>query len=81
MGGVCDKDVSIQLLTYFLDDDDAELAHIRNEYASGRLLSGHLKARTIQLIQERVHTHQQARERVTPEVVAQCMTSKVFFSL
>jgi hypothetical protein len=43
-------DVPYQYLTFFLEDDD-ELATIATEYAAGRLLTGEVKKRLIELLQ------------------------------
>ena len=41
-------DVSYMYLTFFLEDDE-KLAQIRNEYSSGRMLTGELKAELIKV--------------------------------
>ncbi len=45
-GGNCDVDVSYKYLTFFLEDDE-KLEQIRQDYSSGKLLTGHLKAELI----------------------------------
>ena len=45
-GGNCDVDVSYKYLTFFLEDDE-KLEQIRQDYSSGKLLTGYLKAELI----------------------------------
>lgn len=45
-GGNVDVDVSYKYLTFFLEDDE-RLEQIKQEYTSGQLLTGHLKAELI----------------------------------
>lgn len=75
LGGDTSVDVSYQYLTFFLDDDE-KLAHIKQEYESGRLLTGHLKKELIKLLQELTAEHQQQRAKVTDDVVKQFMTPR-----
>ena len=43
-GGNPDVDVAYQYLRYFFEEDDNELERIKNEYVSGDLLTGEIKA-------------------------------------
>ena len=43
-GGNPDVDVAFQYLRYFFEENDNELERIRNEYVSGELLTGEIKA-------------------------------------
>ncbi|BGP50216.1 tryptophan--tRNA ligase [Rhodotorula kratochvilovae] len=67
-GGDPDVDVSFQYLTFFLDDD-AEVEQIRQDYRSGKLLTGELKQKTISLLQDFVKAFQDRRAAVTDNLV------------
>jgi tryptophanyl-tRNA synthetase len=68
-GGNPDVDVAYQYITFFLEDDQ-ELQKIHDDYVSGRLLTGELKAIAIKLLQEFVIDFQEKRSKVTDELVA-----------
>ena len=72
LGGNCDVDISFQYLTFFLEDDD-ELEQIRQDYSSGKLLTGELKAKLISVLQELVAEHQKRRAQVTDDVIDEFM--------
>jgi len=57
-GGNCDTDISYQYLTFFLDDD-AKLETIRQDYSSGKMLSGEIKKELIDVLQALVEKHQE----------------------
>ncbi|KAI3796886.1 hypothetical protein L1987_39573 [Smallanthus sonchifolius] len=61
-------DIPFKFLSFFLEDDD-ELDHIRKEYGSGRMLTGEVKKRLIDVLTELVERHQAARAAVTDEMV------------
>ncbi|KAJ3674642.1 hypothetical protein LUZ60_005258 [Juncus effusus] len=61
-------DVPVKYLNFFLDDDD-ELDRIKNEYGAGRMLTGEVKGRLIEVFSEIVEQHQRARKSVTDEMV------------
>jgi len=61
-GGNPDIDVAYQWLTFF-EEDDAKLEKIYNEYKSGTLLSGELKAILIDKLNEFLAEHQKRREK------------------
>ena len=61
-GGNPDIDVSFQWLTFF-EEDDEKLTQIYNDYKSGKLLSGELKALAITKVQEILADHQKRREK------------------
>ncbi|CAD7704142.1 unnamed protein product [Ostreobium quekettii] len=67
-GADLDVDIPFKYLSFFLDDDE-KLETIRQEYGSGRMLSGEVKAELIQLLQDLVARHQAARSKVTEDVV------------
>ncbi|CAL5366512.1 unnamed protein product [Camellia sinensis] len=50
-------------------EDDAELDYIRKEYGAGRMLTGEVKMRLIELLTELVERHRRARAAVTDEMV------------
>ncbi|KAK3875289.1 hypothetical protein Pcinc_019824 [Petrolisthes cinctipes] len=75
LGGDCEVDVSYMYLSFFLEDD-ARLQEIRQEYSSGRMLTGELKAELIKVLQQIVKDHQERRKAVTDEVVKQFMTPR-----
>jgi len=74
-GANCDTDVAYQWLTFFLEDDD-ELEHIRQEYSKGIMLSGEVKKKLISLLLPVVKHHQEARKRVTEDMVTSFMTPR-----
>ncbi|KAJ8584467.1 tryptophanyl-tRNA synthetase [Rhizopogon salebrosus TDB-379] len=63
-GGDTEVDVAYQYLSFFLDDDE-ELAKMGEDYTTGRLLTGQLKARCIQMLQEFVKVFQERRAKIT----------------
>ncbi len=60
-GGNPDVDVSYQWLTFF-EEDDAKLRKIHDDYRSGKLLSGELKAILIEKLNSFLSEHQKRRE-------------------
>ncbi|XP_075508437.1 tryptophan--tRNA ligase, cytoplasmic-like [Primulina tabacum] len=67
-GANLEVDIPIKYLGFFLDDD-AELEHIRTEYGAGRMLTGEVKQRLIEVLTEIVENHRSARAAVTDEMV------------
>ena len=81
-GGDTETDIAYQYLRFFLEDDD-ELAELGEKYRKGKidlglnltctfvgeLLSGEMKARCIEVLQELVAEHQERRAGATDEVV------------
>lgn len=74
LGGDTDVDVAYQYLSFFLDDDE-ELAKIGEDYRTGRLLTGQLKARCIQMLQQFVKVFQERKAKITDEDVNAFMDS------
>ncbi|CAF0869500.1 unnamed protein product [Rotaria sp. Silwood1] len=74
-GGDCDVDVSFQYLRFFMDDDE-RLEQIRQDYSSGKLLTGELKKILIEVLQTLVGQHQERRKEITLDVVRQYMTPR-----
>ena len=60
---------------FFLDDDE-KLASFHDNYSSGKMLTGELKQELIKVLQELVGNHQEARAKVTDDVVKQFMTPR-----
>ena len=63
-GGNCDVDISYQYLTFFLEDD-VKLEQIREDYSSGKMLTGELKKELIDVITPILEKHQAARKLLT----------------
>jgi len=72
LGANLSVDVSYEWLQFFLEDD-ARLAQIGIEYASGAMLTGDVKKELILVLQELVGAHQERRKEVTDAVVQQYM--------
>lgn len=62
LGGNPDIDVSFQYLKMFFEPDDKKLKKIEDDYRSGKLLSGELKAILIEKINAFLKEHQKKRE-------------------
>lgn len=62
LGGNPDIDMSYQYLNYFFEEDDKKLKQIYDNYKSGELLSGELKAILIEKINAFLEKHQKKRE-------------------
>ncbi|KAF0695044.1 Aste57867_14102 [Aphanomyces stellatus] len=71
-GANLDVDIPFQYLTFMLEDD-AELAHIAEEYGSGRMMSGVVKDRLIQLMTETNADFQAKRAVITDEQIREFM--------
>nr|XP_054758087.1 tryptophan--tRNA ligase, cytoplasmic-like [Lytechinus pictus] len=74
-GGNCDVDIAYQYLTFFLEDDD-RLAELREEYSSGRMLTGELKKELITILQKMVADIQERRKTVTDDLLKEFMTPR-----
>jgi tryptophanyl-tRNA synthetase len=72
-GGNPDVDVAFQYLSFFMDDDE-ELECIRQDYISGKMLTGELKKRCIEVLQHLVLEFQQRRASVTDDLVKEFMS-------
>ena len=62
-GGDPDIDVSYQWLRIMFEPDDTKLKKIREDYISGSLLSGELKAILIERVNKFLKRHQELREK------------------
>ena len=67
-GGNPDIDVSYQYLRIFFEPDDNKLKQIYDDYRSGKMLSGELKAILIEKINEFLKGHQEKREKAKDQV-------------
>ncbi|CAG9464959.1 unnamed protein product [Pedinophyceae sp. YPF-701] len=74
-GGNLEVDVPYKYLNFFLDDDE-KLQRIAEEYSSGRMLTGEIKAELIAVLTDLTRAHQEKRAAVTDEVLAQFMTPR-----
>lgn len=74
-GGNPDVDVSFMYLSFFLEDDE-QLEKIRQDYASGALLTGELKKLLIETLQPMIAQHQEKRKQVTDDTVKEFMTPR-----
>jgi tryptophanyl-tRNA synthetase len=63
LGGNTDIDVSYQWLRIMFEPDDAKLKKIHDDYTSGSLLSGEMKALLIERVNAFLKRHQELRER------------------
>ena len=68
MGGNPDIDVSFQYLRIFFEPDDARLKTIYDDYRSGKLLSGELKAILIEKMNAFLAIHQENREKARDRI-------------
>lgn len=73
LGANTSVDVSIQWLRFFYDDDD-HFEQIQQDYKAGRLMTGEVKKILIETITKIVKNHQEARAKVTDEIVHQFMS-------
>ncbi|GFN40852.1 MAG: tryptophan--tRNA ligase [Marine Group I thaumarchaeote] len=68
LGGNPDIDVSYQYLRIFFEPDDNALKKIYDEYKSGKLLTGELKAILIEKINGFLKVHQEKREKARDQL-------------
>lgn len=68
IGGNPDIDVSFQYLRIFFEPDDNKLKSIYDDYKSGKMLTGELKAILIEKINNFLETHQDKREKAKNQV-------------
>lgn len=73
LGGNPDVDVSFQYLKFLSECPDEELQATEAQYRSGELLTGELKKKAIQVIQDFVTQFQSNRSQVTAEILDQFM--------
>lgn len=63
-GGNPDVDISFQYLKLFFEDDDSKIEKMEKDYRSGKLLTGELKAYTIDKINSFLRKHQEKLGKV-----------------
>ena len=68
IGGNPDIDVSYQYLRIFFEPDDKKLKTIYDDYKSGKMLTGELKAILIEKVTEFLAVHQQRREKAKDQI-------------
>ncbi len=68
LGGNPDIDVSYQYLRIFFEPDDNKLKSIYEDYKSGKLLTGELKAILIEKINDFLIVHQEKREKAKNQI-------------
>ena len=68
LGGNPDIDVSYQYLRIFFEPDDNKLKSIYDDYKSGKMLTGELKAILIEKINAFLKEHQEKREKARDQV-------------
>jgi len=68
MGGNPDIDVSYQYLRIFFEPDDKKLKSIHDDYKSGKMLTGELKAILIEKINKFLEVHQEKREKAKDQI-------------
>lgn len=74
-GGNCDIDISYQYLKYFLSSDE-ELEEIKNNYSSGKLLTGELKKIAITTLQGVLLQFQEKQKTINDDLVKYFMTPR-----
>lgn len=67
-GGNPDVDISFQYLRMFFEPDDGKLERIKNDYRSGKLLTGELKDLLIEKINTFLKEHQKKRELARTQI-------------
>jgi tryptophanyl-tRNA synthetase len=77
-GAKLDVDVPFQYLRFFLDDQ-SDLDHIAEEYSKGRMMTGEVKVKCIQILSDFVASFQKRRAQVTDETVREFMSVRNMF--
>lgn len=67
-GGDPDVDVAYQYMLFFVDSDE-EMAQLAEQYRSGELLTGEMKARATAVLQQVVAGFQERRANVTEDII------------
>jgi tryptophanyl-tRNA synthetase len=68
LGGNPDADVCYQYLRMLLEEDDNKLKKLHDDYKSGKMLTGELKAYTIKKLNDFLKEHQKKRELAKKQV-------------
>lgn len=75
LGADLDVDVCYHYLRFFMEDDD-EFETITKLYGSGELLTSAVKKRTVEVLAPVIQKFQEARSKITKEVLQQFMTTR-----
>ena len=67
-GGNIKVDIAYHMLFYMFEPDDKRLARIREDYESGRMLTGELKQILVEKLTDFLEKHQDAREKAKDRV-------------
>ena len=62
-GGDPDVDVAYQYLRYFFEENDKELGNIREEYMSGKLLTGEIKSICVEKATSWMKKHHELKDQ------------------
>ena len=62
-GGDPDVDVAYQYLRYFFEEDDKELGNIKDEYTSGKLLTGEIKSICVEKATSWMKKHHELKDQ------------------
>ena len=65
-GGIPEKSVVYELLSYHFLEDDKKLKEIYEDYKSGKLLDGELKEYAIEIINKFIKNHQDKKRKMIP---------------
>ena len=68
LGGNPDVDVAFQMLYYMFEPDDKKIEEIRQDYKSGKLLTGEMKQIAVDKITAFLKEHQKKREQAKKQV-------------
>ena len=71
-GGNPDVDIAYQYMRYFLEDDEL-LQKYYDDYRSGKMLSGEMKAACADVVSSFISQFQERRSNITPEVLDKFM--------
>lgn len=71
-GANVEVDIPYNWLVFFLEDD-AQLAQIKEDYSTGKMLTGEIKSIQIELLQNIVREHQEKRKLITNDEVLEWM--------
>jgi tryptophanyl-tRNA synthetase len=74
-GGDCNIDVPYQYLSVF-EEDDEKLERIRQDFTSGKLLSGEIKSILADVLTPFIEHHQKERAKITDDYVKEFMTPR-----
>jgi len=77
LGGNPDIDVSFMWLRYFFEPDDKKLKSIEDDYRSGKMLTGELKAIVIEKINRFLAEHRKKREDASKVVDSYMYTGRL----